>query len=228
MNTREKIRKIMFYQEQKRLLLRTIRNYNENETEFFYYNGRYTRFSVLEEKSKEYLVEENKQQECLNKKDITGYSEEGLKEVIETRLDEIERNQRVKELVTPSTYFFDSLFIGKMSRMSNIEQLKENVYNTLCQQYTNIEIEEKAASCIKSKKDAFTGTREKMGEDFFAVFSIFNDCFCIHAKNDNLHSFTYFGKDREKAIEHFETLCRCAYNQLLKEATNLARGKMKQ
>lgn len=225
---KEKLRKILFYQEQKRPLLRMLKTFKKKERGFIYYKGFYTRFSILEEKTKEYLVEENQKDELLNKKDITGYSEEQLKEVIDARLDEIEKNQRVKELVTPSTYFFDSLFIGKMSRMSNIEQLKENVYNTLCKHYTNLEMEEKAASLIKSKKDTFTGAQEKMGEDFFSVFSIFDDCFCIHAKNDNLLSFTHFGKDREKAIENFETLCQHAYNQLLKKATNLARGKMKQ
>lgn len=226
MNLQEKLREIIYYQEQKRPLLRMLRTFKNKEQGFIYYKGLYTKFSVLEENNKEYLVEENKKNERLNKKDITGYSEEQLKEVIDARLDEIEKNQRVKELVTPSTYFFDTLFLKKMRTMIAINDLKENVKHALFKHYTNNEIEEKAARLIKNRDYSFTGVHESIEKELFFVFSFLDEYFCAHARKDALISFEHAGKNKEEALLCFRKLYQNAYEKKLEEIMDLARVRM--
>ena len=226
MSVNEKLKKILFYQEQKRPLLRMLKTFKKKERGFIYYKGFYTRFSILEEKTKEYLVEENQKDELLNKKDITGYSEEQLKEVIDARLDEIEKNQRVKELVTPSTYFFDTLFLKKMRTMIAINDLKENVQHVLYKHYTNNEIEEKAARLIKNRDYSFTGMHESIEEELFFVFSFLDEYFCLHVNKNTLISFKHFEKNKEEALLCFRKLCQSAYEKKLEEIMDLARVRI--
>jgi hypothetical protein len=145
----------------------------------------------------------------LKEEKLVENSKEEVKKALYSFLKQIKQKQRIKEMLTPSTYFFDKL-IGEIQNefsfilLEDLIAFKKTLYETLCTVLSSKEIMELSAREWKSGRTYFHKVEQKVIniEMYSCVFLGFY--FFVEMERGDDFLFVFFEKDKEKAKKFFE------------------------
>jgi len=176
----------------------------------FHYMGYDSLFNLVSNKQ-EWKVTEVSSEDGRILQEITlgAKKQEEVKKQLLVMLKNIEHKQRIKEMISPSTYFFDQLIDEIRNAFSfilieDLNSFKKTLYEAICTVLSPKELMELSAKEWKSGKTFFRKVEQQVfGEDLYScVFLGFY--FYLELNRGEEMKFVFFKHDKEKAKAYFE------------------------
>jgi len=191
----------------------------------FHYKGYSNWFTIPEERDGNYLKNEKGEYLFIERKKekeermyaVSQIEKSEIKSVIKKRLEEIQKDRKIKELLEPSSFWFQRLLMSMSFHLmgqQTIEKMSNRMYEYLRRTYTHQEIEEKSAIAFKKVRKNQKNLKTETDSFYIYLFSFLDHYFYVSIEKENtIQELKYFDISKEEALNHFKEKSQGYYEQ---------------
>lgn len=195
----------------------------------FHYKGYSNWFTIPEERDGNYLKNEKGEYLFIERKKekeermyaVSKIQKSEIKNVIKKRMEEIQKDRKIKELLEPSSFWFQKLLTGMSFHLmgqQTIEKLSNQMYDYLRKTYTPQEIEEKSAIDFKTNEKNQQILKTETDSFYIYLFPFLGHYFYLNIeKEKNIQELKYFHTSKEEALNCFKEKSHEYYDQYIQK-----------